>query len=227
MDETLWPDVGVYGESADMLRTSRALIERFNKQIWSAVDAVVETFRLPQHGVDRTDVRQEAETLVMLYGGLTDKERWGYGELTSWDNGNESETQALLTSHLRRNLLQIVGRKLTNQIDATSIDLLIDEGSEPADEGWEQRMVNRMDRQREAKILRKSYPVFAASIFDDKTQSEIAAQFHITDRTVRNRIASEKRSYLADFISRHGLKVEGDETLEEMTETYRYLNTES
>ncbi len=218
---------GIDYESAAVFRVTKGLLKRFRKQIDGAVKTVAFAFELPQNGIAKEDVMAEAEALVMIYAGLVNSEVWGYNELEAWDNGDESETQAMLAAHLKRNLAQIISRKLVNEPDVVAYDPLIgSKTKEPHKEGWEKGKAAAMDNKEERKRVRAGFPTFARNVLDGITQPVIADELGISLRTVKYRIAAEKRAYLIDFVTRHGLRIEGDETIEELVEAYENLNKE-
>lgn len=218
---------GIDYESAAVFRVTKGLLKRFRKQIDGAVKTVAFAFELPQNGIDKEDVMAEAEALVMIYAGLVNSEVWGYNELEAWDNGNESETQAMLAAHLKRNLAQIISRKLVNEPDVVAYDPLIgSKTKEPHKEGWEKGKAAAMDNKEERKRVRAGFPTFARNVLDGITQQAIAEETGQGIATVKRHIAAEKRAYLIDFVTRNGLRVEGDETIEELVEAYENLNKE-
>ncbi len=218
---------GIDYESAAVFRVTKGLLKRFRKQIDGAVKTVAFAFELPQNGIAKEDVMAEAEALVMIYAGLVETKVWGYGRLEAWDNGNESETQAMLAAHLKKDLAQIIARKLVNEPDVVAYDPLIgSKTKEPHKEGWEKGKAAAMDNKAERERVRANYPTFAMQVLDGKAVQDIAEMLGVHRNTVTNRVAAEKRAYLIDFVTRHGLRVEGDETIEELVEAYENLNKE-
>ena len=218
---------GIDYESAAVFRVTKGLLKRFRKQIDGAVKTVAFAFELPQNGIAKEDVMAEAEALVMIYAGLVETKVWGYGRLEAWDNGNESETQAMLAAHLKKDLAQIIARKLVNEPDVVAYDPLIgSKTKEPHKEGWEKGKAAAMDNKEERERVRAGFPLFGRNVLDGITQSKISEETGIPLRTIERRISAEKRAYLIDFVTRHGLRVEGDETIEELVEAYENLNKE-
>jgi hypothetical protein len=71
--------------------------------------------------------------------------------------------------------------------------------------------------------FQRDYPTLAVWLIDGKTQEEIAELADVEIRTVKRRIAKEKRTYLERYCRRGGLRIEGNETLDELQEACGYL----
>jgi hypothetical protein len=212
-------------ETAGVFAEQKALLERFDNQVNWVCWSVAESFGLPNHGLNVDDLREEAIVLVITYAGYNDEASDGSKRLAKWikdANGDDDQVQHFLARQLRIDLSRIVGRYLKDETDLVSL-------SNPNLENvlagldMEDVVIDRADRERESRSVRKSYPTFARSVLDGLTQEEIAAELKVTSRTVRNRITTEKRAYLIDFVTRHGLCCEGDETIGELVEAYNNL----
>lgn len=212
---------------------AKSVLKRFGPQLRWTVQSVVTSFELSHQ--EYVELRQIAETLVVTYASLMDKPSWGFGLLNKWTfdaSGDEDQIKHLLAKQLRLNLTQVVARQIEHNaqhFQLTSLDLLIsddddDPGDEPADYEWESRVINAIDNGAESKRLHRLYPTFAKSAVDGYSNEEIADELGIHRNTVANRIAKEKHQFLVDSVTRKGLKVEGDETDDELQEAYDYLN---
>jgi hypothetical protein len=215
-------------ESAGVFAAQKALLDRFESQVNWVCWSVAESFGLPNHGLNVDDLREEAIVLVVTYAGYNDESSWGSGRLSKWETqtkNDEDQISRLLGKQLRIDLTQIVSRYLSDETDLVSL-------SNPHLENvltgldMEDQVIDKADRERESRTVRKNYPTFARSVLDGFTQEEIATELKVTSRTVRNRIAAEKRAYLIDYVTRHGLRCEGDETIEELSEAYNNLSNE-
>jgi hypothetical protein len=212
-------------ETAGMLKEQKALLERFDNQIQWVTWSVAESFGLPNHGLNVDDLREEAIVLVITYAGLNNEASDGNKRLAAWEvvaNGDNEQVTHLLGKQLRIDLARIVSRYLSGETDLVSL-------SNPMLENvltgfdMEDIVIDRADREREARQLRNRYPTFASSVLDGFTQEEIAEQQGKTRRQIRYAIDKEKREYLIDYVTRNGLRCEGNETIEELTEAYNNL----
>lgn len=212
---------------------ARSLLNRFGPQLRWTVQSVVTSFELSHQ--EYVELRQIAETLVVTYAGLLNKPVDGSARLQHWTalvDGDEDQIKHLLARQLRIDLSRIVARQIEHNaqyFQLTSLDLLIsdnddDPGDEPADYEWESRVIDAIDNGAESKRLHRLYPTFAKSAVDGYSNEEIADELGIHRHTVANRIAKEKHQFLVDSVTRKGLKVEGDETDDELQEAYDYLN---
>lgn len=202
------------------------VLDQFSAQIGWVVDSVMRSFDLEPHF--RDDLRQEASTLVLSYASLLETPIWGDGRLFRWvtkAEGDEEQVRALLARQLRIDLSQTVKR----QVDRTdgysmadSLDELVEEGLEPVDETWEDTQIDLADAGGDTRIHER-YPSLALNMLDGFTQDQIAEAVGVTDRAIRKRITKEKRLFLIDYVTRKGLRVEGDETLADLAEAYGYL----
>lgn len=199
------------------------VLNRFAPQLRWVVEHLRDKFNLQDHEID--DLKQEARLQILCYAGLIawpTKQGRHKGILVEWKNkteGVESEIKSLLAYELRLDLTRIItsGSKQL-LIDDRSIDELMESDQEPSEPSHETESDNNMD---ETQYLRR-YPEFAMSVLDGLSQDEIAARQGITDRTVRNRIAGQKRSFLSTQLRKRGIVVEGDETMDELEEAYGY-----
>jgi hypothetical protein len=215
-------------ESAGVFAAQKALIDRFESQVNWVCWSVAESFGLPNHGLNVDDLREEAIVLVVTYAGYNDVPSDGSKRLDKWTdvtNGDEDQISRLLGKQLRLDLTRIVSRYLKDETDLVSL-------SNPHLENvltgldMEDQVINKADRDRESRNVRKNYPAFAKNILDGFTQEEIALDMGVSLSTVKRRISAEKRAYLIDYVTRHGLRCEGDETIEELSEAYNNLTNE-
>ena len=211
------------------------VLTRFAPRIRWTVDAVMNAFDLPNHY--RDEVHQEALILVTSYADLLDTEIWGHGQLASWTaqaKGDETQIKALLARILRMNLSQIVARQINRDGEAKhmSTDEMADYGIEPSDNGREELMtVEHIDNDREMDRAHRLYPEFAMQTLDAMTIAEIMEATGKSRATVFRHIESQKEAFLADqeryrligLIQDAGLRTEGDETLDELTEAVSNL----
>lgn len=203
---------------------SRNVLDRFSNQIGWVVDSVMESFELEDHFYD--DLRQEANIRVLTFAGILE----GYDEgllfkFVKKAEGDEKQVKAMLGKQLRLRLSQLVSRQIEKNNGESmtgSLDALVEEGREPVDETFEARTINLVNGG-SLLDMHERYPYLAANILDGFTQDQIAEAMNITSRTVRNRIMREKRQFLIDYLTRAGLVVEGDETLDELSEAFGYL----
>jgi hypothetical protein len=215
-------------ETAEVFAEQKALLERFDNQVNWVCWSVAESFGLPNHGLNVDDLREEAIVLVITYAGYNDEASDGSKRLAKWikdANGDDDQVQHFLARQLRIDLSRIVGRYLKDETDLVSL-------SNPNLENvlagldMEDHVIDKADRDRESRNVRKNYPAFAKNILDGFTQEEIALDMGVSLSTVKRRITAEKRAYLIDFVTRHGLRCEGDETIEELSEAYNNLTNE-
>jgi hypothetical protein len=138
----------------------------------------------------------------------------------------------LLARQLRISLAQIVTRQIEHNaqhFSLESLDTFISEdddnpADEPADYEWEDRCIAAVDNSRESQRFHRLYPTLAKNVLDGLTQAEIAQELGIGHATVERRIAKEKHQFLIDSVMSRGLKMEGDETDDELQEAYEFLN---
>jgi hypothetical protein len=200
---------------------AEVILERFAPQRHWVVNSTMQAFDLPHHLL--ADLEQDVSELVLSYAGLMPGRH--YGILKSWTKvtGNdERQIKSLLAYELRIDLAQLVARsqKKEHSNGTTSLESLLENNQEPIETDFEETMVYRMDSEDR---YRKRYPEFTLHVIDGMPQVEIADKLQISDRTVRNRIAAQKRSFLADRVRRAGLRTEGTETFEELQEALDFL----
>lgn len=200
------------------------VLRRFSVPMGMAVSQVLRDQGLEADSNVRDELEQEARIRVATYAGLMPG--WNSGILADWTRqagGDEEQIKLLVTKQLKLNLAQILGRQLQKESRLVSLDVMLENGIEPADSNWEERVIEDIDNRSEARQYRELYPTLARNVFDGLTQAEIAEQDGTTLRTVERHIAKEKRAFLMAYARRRGLAVEGDETMEELTEAYGHL----
>lgn len=201
---------------------AEAALRRFSSPMRLAVAEVLGNYDLQDDYYLRDELEQLARIHVVTYAGLMPG--WQSGKLAEWTElaeGDEEQIRLLMTKQLKLALYQSVERQRAKQ--TVSLDMLLEYDLEPIDYNQEDRMIERMDNRAAEAEYRRLYPTLSRSVLDGMTQAEIAEAAGITDRWVRTLIAKEKREFLIAYVQRRGLQVEGDETIEDLTEAYGYL----
>ena len=200
-----------------MTDSHNAILQRFTPVIDTVIRSVQKKFKVPD--CDTDDLRQEANILVLSYAGLIPGTH--FNELTVIEakaRGDFEQIDNLVSYTLKLDLSQVIRRQRGSK-KQSSLDNLINTDFEPGNPSFEKELINDMD---EARLLRR-YPLFARNVLDGITQDKLAAELGIDERTVRRRIAGEKRSFLLTMLKRRGIVVEGDEPMYELEEAYRSL----
>lgn len=70
---------------------------------------------------------------------------------------------------------------------------------------------------------RLDFPLLTARFVDRLTEREIAEALGVHRNTVSNRVAKERDVFLTSFLASRGLRIEGDESAEELLDAYGYL----
>lgn len=195
-----------------------AVLDRFAPQLRWVCDSVQRTYDLLDD--DMPDWKQEAKLYVLCYAGIIPwptKAGRHFGLLNVWESGEVRDIPAMLATQLRLDLHEAVYRSISKTLPTTSLGELIENQEfdleDPNSEAdlYNHEQANRLSRQ---------YPELAMAAIEGMSQEQIAAKQGITDRTVRNRITAQKRSYLTDQLRRANLIVEGDETMGELEEAF-------
>lgn len=191
------------------------VLTKYVRQIEWVCKSVQESFELPDHALE--DLQQDAAILILSYAGEISGLHFNkINQLTRIVGDDEAQLKHLVAMTLRLDLTQQVSRELDRIIPVDENPVDDCELSEPS---FEQEVFSSMD---EARLLRR-YPLFARNVLDGVTQDKLAAELGIDERTVRRRIAGEKRSFLLTMLKRRGIVVEGDEPMHELEEAYRSL----
>ncbi len=170
----------------DADREAHKVWNRFSAETRYAVQITVRTFA---PSVEEADAWQEARMLVLSYAGLIQGRL--HGKLAQWEQletSGDGNVRRLLSAQLCRDLYQIFGRQEDRSLSCMPLETLPPRRipvTEPED-GW----IAAADRD---SYVRREYPNLAMSTMDELTEEEIAARTEVTDRTVRNRLAAEKR----------------------------------
>ena len=190
------------------------ILERFERTVKLVAYGVADTFPAV---TELDDTEQEARILILSYAGLVDggrlPDQLAKAEFLS--NGDESQIQRLIATQLRMDLNQIFGRERDKHLPTTPLDN-IPENYLPA--AFDVRESIKSDSE-----FRRFYPTLAAWLLDDLTHEDIADMGTVSVRTVERHIAKEKRAYLTRYAQKGGLRVEGDETLDELQEACAHL----
>lgn len=203
---------------------ARNVLDRFSNQIGWVTDSVMRSFELEPHFYD--DLRQEAEIRVLTFAGLLDGH--DHSLLFKWVNrteGDEKQVKALLAKQLRLRLSQQVSRQIerdNGESMISSLDELVEEGEEPIDEAFEDRTVDHINGG-SVTDMHERYPNLSRTILDGFTQQQLADEAHISQQAVGKRVRREKVQFLIHYVTRAGLRVEGDETLADLEEAYTHL----
>lgn len=211
---------------------AKSVLKRFGPQLRWTVQSVVTSFELSYQEYE--ELRQVAETLVITYAGLMNKPVGGSNRLAHWTeitNGDENQIKHFLARQLRIELSRIVGSQIeknAKHFQVDSLDTLISDdddapGDEPGDFEWEDRQIAAIDNSKESKRIHRLYPTMALTTLEGMTYEETANELGISVATVKRHLAKEKHQFLVDSVRRKGLRVEGDETDEELQEAYDYL----
>lgn len=173
-----------------MTTPAEDVLKRFDRQITKAVYLV--HGRVPT--ADAEDMRLEASVLVTAYAGLMPGRR--HGILHHWErqaNGDEAQIRGLLLYELQLDLLDIFGRAESRRIPADSIDAMppTREPSYNPQDSW----ASRIDLDN---YVAKEYPYLTLSAVDELSEEEIADVTGEGIRTVKRRLAVERRKAQRD-----------------------------
>lgn len=172
------------------MTTAAAVISRFDRQISKAVYQVADTCP----AADVEDIRSEAQTLVVTYAGIMPGRH--HGILRHWANevdDNESRIRGLLAYELRLDLLRIFASAEARYVYTDSIDAmpLTRQPSYEPENGW----VTRIDLDG---YVAREYPYLKLSAVDQLSVEEIADATGEGIRTIRRRLAVERRKAQRD-----------------------------
>jgi len=180
---------------SDSDQKARSLLDRFSHEINWAVDQVATAFDL--HGADVDDLRQEADILIVTYGGLMDG--WHKGKLANWEsitNRNPDEVKKLLSTALRMDLSQIIGRKIEKEQPTVYLEDL--PPNEEPSYTFEDAVIDRIDGERS---IRQLYPYLCRHILDGYSEIDMAREDGVTTRTIRRHIHEERERFIKDHAS--------------------------
>jgi hypothetical protein len=200
---------------------ANAVLARFAPQVRRVLRKIQGDFELSDSVMD--DWRQEANLYVLCYAGLVP---WPtangrhFGLLSVWEQGHITEVANMLSTQLRLDLSESIGRAIRKEpaISDQTLDDLAESGKEPSEPSYERESHNDMD---ESRYIRR-YPLFARNVLDGVTQPILAELMGVSLPTIERRIRGEKRSFLASQLRRRGIVVEGDESMAELEEAYQY-----
>jgi hypothetical protein len=167
-------------------RKARRVLNRFSRQIDHAARVAVDRFS-PK--VETDDAKQEASLLVLSYAGLVQGRL--SGQLDRWTKfagGDERRIRGFLGKQLMLDVQQVFGRQLEHDVTGVSLENL-PPSREPScspEDGW----IARIDQER---YVRKEYPYLAMLALDEMTEAEMSAETGVPDRTIRRRLAEERR----------------------------------
>lgn len=71
--------------------------------------------------------------------------------------------------------------------------------------------------------LRLDFPYLTARHLDGLTETEMADTMDVSRSTITRRVAKERDVFLVHFLTSRGVRVEGNESTEELLEAYGYL----
>lgn len=178
--------------------------------------SVVENF--PQVA-EQEDVEQEARILLLSYAGMVPGGRHA-GVMTEWEqltDGDPDQLSRLTTNELKLDLNQMYGREADKLLPSVSADAL-PEHRHPSYE-IEDPMLDHLDTDQ----LRLDFPYLTARYLDGLTETELADSLDVSRSTITRRVAKERDVFLVHFLNNRGVRVEGDESTEELLEAYGYL----
>lgn len=172
------------------MATAEAVISRFDRQISKAVHQVADLCP----AADVEDIRSEAETLVVTYAGMMPGRH--HGILRHWAtevDDNESRIRGLLAYELRLDLLRIFASAESRYVYTDSIDAmpLTRQPSYEPESGW----IAQIDLDG---YVTREYPYLKLSAVDQLSVEEIADSTGEGVRTVRRRLAVERRKAQRD-----------------------------
>jgi hypothetical protein len=126
---------------------------------------------------------------------------------------DEQRMRNVLTTTLRLDLVQDYGREADKRAPEYSLNNIPESKLAPIE-------MNSGVSERE--WLRK-FPHLAARVLYGMTEDDMATAEEVSRSTIARRIATEKRQFLVEYITKGGLVVEGDETIPELQEAYGHL----
>jgi hypothetical protein len=173
-----------------MTSTAETVLSRFDRQISRAVYQVHSLYP----AIDTDDIRQDANVLVITYAGLMPGRH--HGILNHWAkevNDDEAQIRGLLAYELRLDLLRTLGPAETRRLPADSIDAMpvTRQPSYEPEAAW----VDRIDLDG---YVSREYPYLVLSAVDGLSEEEIADHTGEAIRTVRRRLAIERRKAQRD-----------------------------
>lgn len=170
--------------------TAETVLKRFDQQIAKATCQVHSCFP----AVDTDDIRLEADVLVITYADLMEGRHRGM--LRYWTekvSGNEPQIRGLLFYELRLDLLEAFGRSESRRVPADSIDAMppTRQPSYEPEDAW----ADRIDLDG---YVSREYPYLSLSAVDELSEGEIADVTGEGIRTIRRRLAVERRKAQKD-----------------------------
>jgi hypothetical protein len=199
-------------DAESILRSYDRVIKQAVKSVSAEFGGLIET----------DDLQQEASIRLVTYAGLMPG--WMSGALKKWQE-EAKDLEAVVSYNLKIALRQYAARYLEKTYPRDeiplSLDYLASVGKEPAVEGWEDAVIERVDTERD---MRRRYPLLAARALDDMSNEQMAKREGVSLATIERRIAKEKhRAELTKYLTDGGLRVEGNETVKELEEAAGYL----
>jgi hypothetical protein len=169
---------------------AETVLARFDRQITKVTYQVHSTYP----AADISDIRQEADILVITYAGLMSGRH--HGILREWVSrvgGDEAQIRGLLYYELRLDLLEVFGRAEAQRIPTDSIDAMppTRQPSYEPEDSW----VNRIDLNG---YVAREYPYLSLSAVDELSVEEISDVTGEAVRTVKRRLAIERRKAQRD-----------------------------
>lgn len=187
-----------------------AVIKLYDDVVIRVAATVAETFPTITTVEDAT---QDARLMLLSYAGLVDGGRHPgkLDQIAEQVNYDQKRISKILSTQIRLDLSQEYGRELESRLPETSLERVAETTATSddflsKDLSWEQ------------------YPYLVRHYRDRMTGQELADADGVDRATVTRRIAREKRQFLINYITSHSkLIVEGDESMDDLTETYGHL----
>lgn len=195
---------------------ANAVLSRFDDIIQTIAGSVAETYSAV---TEQEDAEQDARLLVLSYAGLVPGGRHA-GKLADIEQeaeGDEIRIKRILATQLKLDLYQDYGRQLAKIPQTVSIEVL-PEQLHPS-YSMEDAILDHIDVDQ----LRLDFPFLTARYLDGLTAQEVADAAGVSLRTVAYKVAKEKDVFLVHFLTSRGIRVEGNESAEELLEAYGYL----
>lgn len=191
------------------------VLQRFDTVIRTVARQVNETFT---YVTELEDVVQDASLLVLSYAGLAPSQ-YGRGHVGSLADieldRNENQIQNVVATQLRLDLNRYYGREADKRMSTISIN--------NTHENYIPPTFDIHDALSKEADFKKRYPTLYLWLADDMSGDQIAEFAGVTVRTVERRIAKEKLDYLRRYARRGGLRVVGDESVDELQEACGHL----
>ena len=171
---------------------AKQLVDQYRSVIKNVAASTVSTFA---PNVEYDEARQQAMLFLMSYAGILPG--WHNNSLT----GIEAAThpRALLATQLRLDLRHHFGNQLAKTQPTYSLDEIIEKEADPLDEYLEDRIIERIDGERDLYSL---YPYLAMHVLDDLDLNDIAVIMNVSESTVDRRMADEKYRFASAMIDR-------------------------